>query len=504
MVDIKQFEIAATVSDSLIEVFDMMLSMNLELSDENFEGDLGDKRIVGSVNLAGQVMGIITFNVSEGFSREMTAAMLGHESEDSVDKEKIKDAISEVCNIVGGNLKSKFCEEGLECRISPPSFTSGESFKIESLNTERHECFYFSYDNHVVTVEVGIKFSGTGDGFNKITEKQAEIKPVQISDIENLDIQTVITDSMTDMFDAMLSMELVPSEKDLKDSLKGDLFIGSVSFIGQVTGNISILVTADFCRQMAASMLGIEEDDIEGADDMKDIITEICNIVGGTLKSTFYDSGIICELSIPSFTFGKSLVIESQDMGKTDSFSFKHMGKAIVVQIALKSPEDENAGFCEDETNVSDLKEPEQLDDPQKVTDDILASHATKHQDSTEDISHFENEAPLNDMFTSDEAPPADLNGSAEMDETKMNIDFILDIPLEITVQLGQTRKPLKELLEFDRGSIIEFSNIAGEPVDIHVNDTLIAKGEVMVDKEKYGVRVTEIATRMERIQSLT
>lgn len=73
------------------------------------------------------------------------------------------------------------------------------------------------------------------------------------------------------------------------------------------------------------------------------------------------------------------------------------------------------------------------------------------------------------------------------------NIDLIMDVPLEVTVELGRTKKSIKEILEFAPGTIIELDKIAGEPIDVLVNGKLVAKGEVVVIEESFGVRVTEI-----------
>ena len=75
----------------------------------------------------------------------------------------------------------------------------------------------------------------------------------------------------------------------------------------------------------------------------------------------------------------------------------------------------------------------------------------------------------------------------------KENIDLIMDVPLEVTVELGRTKKSIKEILEFAPGTIIELDKIAGEPIDVLVNGKLVAKGEVVVIEESFGVRVTEI-----------
>lgn len=83
------------------------------------------------------------------------------------------------------------------------------------------------------------------------------------------------------------------------------------------------------------------------------------------------------------------------------------------------------------------------------------------------------------------------------------NLNMLMRIPLKLTVELGRTQKLIKDILELSQGSIVELDKLAGEPVDILVNDQLIAKGEVVVIDENFGVRVTEIITQWDRIQKL-
>jgi len=82
-------------------------------------------------------------------------------------------------------------------------------------------------------------------------------------------------------------------------------------------------------------------------------------------------------------------------------------------------------------------------------------------------------------------------------------LDMILDIPVTLSVELGQTRLSIRELLDLAKGSIVELDGLAGEPMDILINGYLIAQGEVVVVDDKYGIRITEIITRAERINKL-
>lgn len=83
------------------------------------------------------------------------------------------------------------------------------------------------------------------------------------------------------------------------------------------------------------------------------------------------------------------------------------------------------------------------------------------------------------------------------------NLDFILDVPLRVTVHLGSTKMMIRDLLQLGQGSVVELEKLAGEPMDVYIGDKLVARGEVVVVNEKFGVRLTDIMTPVERIQQL-
>lgn len=97
----------------------------------------------------------------------------------------------------------------------------------------------------------------------------------------------------------------------------------------------------------------------------------------------------------------------------------------------------------------------------------------------------------------------SNLSSGAGVHADETNLGLLLDIPLKVTVELGRTQKVIKDILELSQGSIIELDKLAGEPVDILVNNKLIAKGEVVVIDENFGVRVTDIINQWDRIQKL-
>lgn len=83
------------------------------------------------------------------------------------------------------------------------------------------------------------------------------------------------------------------------------------------------------------------------------------------------------------------------------------------------------------------------------------------------------------------------------------DLDFLLDIPLQLSVELGRARMLIRDLLQLGQGSVLELEKIAGEPMDIFVNNKLVARGEVVVVNEKFGVRLTDIISPTERIRQL-
>ncbi|MFZ2088254.1 MAG: flagellar motor switch protein FliN [Desulfobaccales bacterium] len=102
------------------------------------------------------------------------------------------------------------------------------------------------------------------------------------------------------------------------------------------------------------------------------------------------------------------------------------------------------------------------------------------------------------DLVSESPAPPV-----KEKKEKISSMELLLDIPLEITAELGRTRMIINDLLQLGQGSVIELNKLAGEPLEILVNQKLIARGEVVVVNEKFGIRLTDIISPLERIKQL-
>ncbi|MDR1945593.1 MAG: flagellar motor switch protein FliN [Desulfovibrio sp.] len=99
-----------------------------------------------------------------------------------------------------------------------------------------------------------------------------------------------------------------------------------------------------------------------------------------------------------------------------------------------------------------------------------------------------------------------DLSDEAKaprQDTGKRDLDFILDIPLDVSAELGRTRLLINELLQLGQGSVVELNKLAGEPLEVYVNGKMVARGEAVVINEKFGIRLTDIISPMERVKQL-
>ena len=141
------------------------------------------------------------------------------------------------------------------------------------------------------------------------------------------------------------------------------------------------------------------------------------------------------------------------------------------------------------------------MSDDEKLAAEWAAALASDEQDQVQkekEQSFFASaaqEASFKDLTEEAKAPRADSG--------KRELDFILDIPLDVSAELGRTRLLINELLQLGQGSVVELNKLAGEPLEIFVNGKLVARGEAVVINEKFGVRLTDIISPIERVKQL-
>jgi len=114
----------------------------------------------------------------------------------------------------------------------------------------------------------------------------------------------------------------------------------------------------------------------------------------------------------------------------------------------------------------------------------------------------------LNEQAESEAADSASAAGFDELTDSSMpgsdvNLDVVLDIPVNLSMEIGRTKISIRNLLQLNQGSVVELERLAGEPMDVLVNGTLIARGEVVVVNEKFGIRLTDIISPAERVKKL-
>ncbi len=439
-----------TISKSIIETFDTMLSMDLVKVGKVADPGLDEHRLVGAVHYAGEVVGTMSLHVSQEFARLITMSMLGIEENELDSDEEIKDVLGELTNIVSGNLKSDFLDADLSCVISTPSLTRGSDFTIEPGKMGEMHQWIYRHKNYDILIEISLK-EDLGAKVQIAGLEQLSSDEI-IQKINSVDVPTTVINAVIDVFYTMLSMETESIPEVPPDFRELKRIVATVSFAGDVDGMFNIQVNEDFARVMTTSMLGIEDDEIGEIEEVFDVMREMSNIIGGNLKSAFVDAGLSCALSTPAITNGRDFSVEALNIIKTQRFLFNCAGNTVIIDAGIK-------------------KEEWEQDTPQDSEEAPDSSEESQSEDEAEDEFR--------------------------------NLELILGIPLEVTVELGRTQKRVNDLLKMGQGSVVGLNQLDGEPVDLLVNDTLIAKGEVLVEGEKYGIRIVEVVSRQERLKSL-
>lgn len=121
---------------------------------------------------------------------------------------------------------------------------------------------------------------------------------------------------------------------------------------------------------------------------------------------------------------------------------------------------------------------------------------STNMSDEAAQLAAFEKLAAEASAPAAEPAPP--VGASVEV-----NLEVILDVPVTLSMEVGRTRIPIRNLLQLNQGSVVELERAAGEPLDVYVNGTLVAHGEVVVVNDKFGIRLTDVISPAERIRKL-
>ncbi len=494
---IENFDIQKRVTDSVIETCSAMLSLAVEPVTEEPPPGSGIQRMVGTLNFAGKVTGIFNVQTTVDFGRIMAAGMMGMKPDEVDLGTDVRDLLAEITNIVGGNLKSALNDAGHACVLSTPAITHGTDFTIRSLNMDRFERCVFRKDAHILIVEVALKTAEGADSDLDFSTPDAmsRMPNVDLEKLNALDYRSKVSGSVIDVFETMFSVNLAAATTVSEKSITGVRNVSSVSFAGDATGIVSIHVGTELSRRMAANMLGMEPEEIQGGSEIEDMLGELSNIVGGGLKSALTDTGLRCALSTPSFTTGADFISEALNLERYERFAFQAEGQTVFVEMGVK---------------ISDLAKaatPVGKDIHYQVSTSAAGQDSVPREGAeatpAEEPRRVPRKEPVRPKATPAQ-PPEPPKAAPPPAPEDFGLDILVDIPVELTVELGRTKLPIHELLKLQPGSALKLARLEGEPVDILANDVLIARGEVVVRNEKYAIRITEITSRVDRLRGLS
>jgi len=161
---------------------------------------------------------------------------------------------------------------------------------------------------------------------------------------------------------------------------------------------------------------------------------------------------------------------------------------------------DDPLGALESVTDPADAGTADVGNDDEALADEWAAALADTEQ---EEVKHEKEQAFLSTQTHDYELNDMGADAKAGSSSGKRDLDFILDIPLEVSAELGRTKLLINELLQLGQGSVVELNKLAGEPMEIYVNGKLVARGEAVVINEKFGIRLTDIISPIERVKQL-
>jgi len=337
METIHTYDIRSAVVNAVSEVFDLMLSLDIEHLEAVSQSHLYGDKMLAAINLVGPVAGMVTIQVDAAYARILAGSMLDLDPAELQNPADVKDVLTEVCNMVAGNLKSGLCDAGLNCDLSVPTLISGRDYQSGIQRADRQEYFTFFQGENTVLLAVALK-SGEPD---QPAEEQSE-KPSALQPDHGLfvfDIQAAITAAVTEVFDLMLDMQIQSGETGAAARTGGSRLSGSISFSGDILGWVNIDFSQNFSRRIAAAMLDMPPDDLEDIEEVKDVVGELCNMVAGSLKSSLCNSGFNCRISPPTFTLGSDFELECLHLDREETYAYTHASETFQVAVGLKAAE---------------------------------------------------------------------------------------------------------------------------------------------------------------------
>lgn len=295
---------------------------------------------------------------------------------------------------------------------------------------------------------------------------------------EGLNLLVIKTKDASIIADLMMGNDGTNAPEEM-----GDMELSAVQeAMNQMMGSASTSMSTIFNKKVDISPPGIDMMDLKENPDAiempgEDVLVQISfNLKIGDL----IDSRIMQLLTV---SFAKDMVDQLMNPGGNEDVT-----ESVEDVPAVAPPQ------ADEQTQEAHQPPPEQQQTPPSQQQQAAPQQPQQISQRQQPPGREANVQPA--AFSSFESPSLNEN-------EQRNLDLLMDIPLEVTVELGRTKRSIKEILELGQGSIVELDKLAGEPVDILVNQRLIAKGEVVVIDENFGVRVTDIVSQAERLKQL-
>ncbi|WP_404330205.1 flagellar motor switch protein FliN [Mesobacillus maritimus] len=287
---------------------------------------------------------------------------------------------------------------------------------------------------------------------------------------------------LTSLFDEQVSISGPELSVKQKAEIRYPSFIGVGNYSGEVNGRQFLFIHKETVVNIARKM------NVPLAEEENQSLFQVVQEVFGKVFAAISDSmSSILELDLAHTLSRVDLIEGSEDELSVGKFS---EAEAFVhASFSILTSSQENLGFtiCLPVETAEEIVE-------------VVTGSMNETNKEVELPTMSQNQTP-NLNIQSVQFSSFDESPSQQTEPN--NIDLLLDIPLQVTVELGRTKKMVKEILEVSPGSIIELDKLSGEPVDILINNKLIAVGEVVVIDDNFGVRVTDILSPMDRISKL-
>jgi flagellar motor switch protein FliN/FliY len=490
-----EIDVRRIITAALTDTFSAMLAMDIRpAAAPNAPGE-GCRRMAGTLHFAGNVTGILNTQISLDFGPRTASALLGTESDQEQSGSKIRGLVAEITHIIGANLKSALNDAGRVCFLSPTWITAGSDFSIKPLNMDRFERYAFQTDEHVVIIEVGLKDQGDAEAGIDVSPPDGSGRPpaAAVQQLDSLDHRSLLAAAVLDGFNTLFALKLERVESTGPDAAldpDGLRYWSAICIAGDAAGIVSLDVGQEVCRRLKANGHAGPLEEIRGTGAIEDLLGELSHFVGINLKSTLADTGLRCALSTPSFTIGSDFRVESFHRDHLERLAFRSAQHTVWAEMSLKISERVRAAAPVGpgvHPHAMDASAPEQaVPGPSAIAAPGLSPTPNPSA------------PPPGSSRPEAETWRTDTPRSAPED---FGLGLLLDIPVDLTVELGRTKMPIQELLNLRPGSAVKLARLEGEPVDILANDVLIARGEVVIRQEKYGIRITQITSRAQRLK---